>query len=365
MKRAVIITNIPAPYRVDFFYYLQTWTQGMDFYVIYSSRSEDNRKWEIEEKKIKNSVFLESATIKIKKRYDTKYIHIPKNVKKTLEHLRPDVVIGSEYNPTIIQAVRYCRKHGIPYVSWTDGTLFSERNINFVQKSLRKYVIRSAAAYIASSTKSKEAQEFYGAASDKIRISYLTVDIDKYQQEHSLVEEPRLLCVGSLIERKGVDLLLHACGRVRQPWRLALAGQGPEEEELRRLAESLGIDDRVEFLGHLSREELLEEYKKSLALVLPTREDCFALVILEAMCSGLPIVCSKYADGAFDLIADGRTGYIVDPFDETAFALRLDRMLRDPKEAWQMGEDGRKRTEKFHFSCAAKGFMEAVYLALQ
>ena len=141
--------------------------------------------------------------------------------------------------------------------------------------------------------------------------------------------------------------------------------QGPEEEELRRLAESLGIDDRVEFLGHLSREELLEEYKKSLALVLPTREDCFALVILEAMCSGLPIVCSKYADGAFDLIADGRTGYIVDPFDETAFALRLDRMLRDPKEAWQMGEDGRKRTEKFHFSCAAKGFMEAVYLALQ
>ena len=104
-------------------------------------------------------------------------------------------------------------------MSWTDGTLFSERNINRLQKALRKYVIRSAAAYIASSTKSKEAQQFYGADSDKIRISYLTVDVDRYRQERCRTQERRLLCVGSLIERKGMcpytgaDILASGFGR--------------------------------------------------------------------------------------------------------------------------------------------------------
>lgn len=67
MVKAVIITNIPAPYRVDFFYYLQTRIRETEFYIIYSSAAEDNRSWKVEQEKIKKSVFLKSATIKIKK----------------------------------------------------------------------------------------------------------------------------------------------------------------------------------------------------------------------------------------------------------------------------------------------------------
>ncbi|MCI8557484.1 MAG: glycosyltransferase family 4 protein [Lachnospiraceae bacterium] len=366
MKRAVIITNIPAPYRVDFFYYLQTQVPEMKFYIIYSSTTEDNRRWEVNQEKIKNSFFLESFTIKVKKRYDTKYIHIPRGVRQALDRIRPDVVIGSEYNPTIIQAVCYCKRRGIPYVSWTDGTLFSERNINRFQKVLRKYVICSAAAYIASSTKSKEAQQFYGADSDKIRISYLTVDVDRYRQERCRTQERRLLCVGSLIERKGMDLLLRACARIQEQtsWHLVLAGQGPEEAGLRRLAKSLGIEEKVEFLGYLNQKELLQEYERSFCLVLPTREDCFALVILEAMCSGLPVICSRYADGAYDLIEEGINGYIVDPLDGASFTQKIEALLKDPDEAWLMGERAREMAEKFRFSSVSQGFLEAVGLAL-
>ena len=146
MKHVAIITNIPAPYRVDFFDYLKKNYTDYQFTIIYSSKNEDNRKWDIEQEKMNTSVFLESKTIKIKKRYDTKYIHIPWGVADVLDRIAPDVVVGSEYNPTIIQALQYCRKKEIPFVSWTDGTLFSERNINFVQKFLRKYVIKHAAS---------------------------------------------------------------------------------------------------------------------------------------------------------------------------------------------------------------------------
>ena len=360
MKHVAIITNIPAPYRVDFFDYLKKNDTDYQFTIIYSSKNEDNRKWDIEQEKMNTSVFLESKTIKIKKRYDTKYIHIPWGVADVLDRIAPDVVVGSEYNPTIIQALQYCRKKEIPFVSWTDGTLFSERNINFVQKFLRKYVIKHAASYIASSTKSKEAQIFYGAQEDKSHVSFLAVDIEKYIQEPGGQGNGKILCVGSLIERKGIDLLLKALAKVKRDYSLYLAGDGAEKASLKELAEELKISDKVHFLGQLNRDELLKHYADSDLFILPTREDCFALVILEAMCSGLPIVCSKYADGAYDLIEEGKNGFIVDPYDETGFAESIEKVLGSKELRDDMKKNSNEILERFRFANIAKGYMEAI-----
>lgn len=360
MKHVAIITNIPAPYRVDFFDYLKKNDTDYQFTIIYSSKNEDNRKWDIEQEKMENSVFLESKTIKIKKRFDTKYIHIPWGVGKVLDQLAPDVVVGSEYNPTIIQALQYCKKKKIPFISWTDGTLFSERNINFVQKFLRKHVIRHASAYIASSTRSKEAQIFYGASEEKCHVSLLAVDIQKYIQEPCGQGKGKIICVGSLIERKGIDLLLKAAAKVKSQWSLYLAGEGAEKENLKKQAEVLGISGKVYFLGQLNREELLRHYADSDLFILPTREDCFALVILEAMCSGLPIICSRYADGAYDLIEEGKNGFIVDPYDTDGFAESIEKVLGSKELRADMKKNSKEILEKFRFANIAKGYMEAI-----
>ncbi len=360
MKRVAIITNIPAPYRVDFFDYLQKNYTDYDFTIIYSSKNEDNRQWEIEQEKMNHSVFLESKTIKIKKRFDTKYIHFPVGVSKVLDKISPDVVVGSEYNPTVIQALQYCKRKKIPFVSWTDGTLFSERNINGIQKFLRKHVISRADSYIASSTKSKEAQIYYGADEKKCHVSLLAVDVEKYIQKSQERKKGKIFCVGSLIERKGVDLLLKALTRVNSEFELYLAGDGSEKENLRDLAKSLGIGSKVHFLGQLNREELLKHYAESELFVLPTREDCFALVILEAMCSGLPIVCSKYADGAYDLIDEGKNGFIVDPYDEDRFAESIENVLKDRELQLTMQKHSEEIIEKFRFAKIAKGYIGAI-----
>lgn len=360
MKHVVIITNIPAPYRVDFFDYLQKNYTDYRFTIIYSSKNEDNRSWKVDETKMNNCVFLDSKTIKIKKRYDTKYIHIPWGVSKVLDKIKPDVVVGSEYNPTIIQAVAYCKRKKIPYVSWTDGTLFSERNINFVQKFLRKYVISRADAYIGSSTKSKEAQIFYGADEEKCHISFLAVDVEKYIQKPQGQGKGKILCVGSLIERKGVDLLFNALANVESAFNLYLAGSGNEKDNLARLAKELNIENQVHFLGQLSREELLKHYADSDLFVLPTREDCFALVILEAMCSELPIVCSKYADGAYDLIEEGKNGFVADPYDTKAFAEKIEKLLKDEELCEAMRNQSKEVLDKFRFANISKGYMKAI-----
>ena len=365
MKHVAIITNIPAPYRVDFFDFLQKNYKDYQFTIIYSSKNEDNRSWKIDESKMNNCVFLNSQTIKIKKRYDNYYLHIPVGVSKALEDIRPDVVVGSEYNPTILQALCYCRKKKIPFVSWTDGTLFSERNRNFIQKFLRRFVISRADAYIGSSTKSKEAQIYYGADEKKCYVSLLSVDVDKYIQRPQGTGNGKILCVGSLIERKGVDLLLNALSKTLNPFELYLAGGGEEMENLKKMAKELGISEYVHFLGQLSREELLVHYANSDLFVLPTREDCFALVILEAICSGLPIVCSKYADGAYDMIEHGKNGFIIDPYDTTDFVEKIDQLLRNQELAQKMRKESEKVIDKFRFASIAQGYLAAIENSLE
>lgn len=363
-KHIVIISNIPAPYRVDFFDYLSKNYTDCRFTIVYSSKNEDNRSWKIDQEKMQNSVYLESKTIKIKKKLDTRYVHIPWGVGKLLKQLSPDVVVGSEYNPTILLALHYCKRHRIPYVSWTDGTLFSERNFGKVQLWSRKHVIKHADAYIASSTKSKEAQIYYGAAEEKCHISYLTVDVEKYLQKPQGQGSGKILCVGSLIERKGVDLLLKALAKVNADYHLYLAGDGCEKITLEELAKELGIYEKIHFLGQLTREELVKQYADSDLFVLPTREDCFALVILEALCSSLSVVCSKYADGVYDLLEDGVNGFVVDPYDAEQFAKVIEDVLTNDKLRGAMQNSSSKIVDKFRFENVAKGYMEAIESAL-
>lgn len=364
MKRVAIITNIPAPYRVDLFYYLQQNTKEYEIHIFYASRNEDNRNWEIEEEKMENTHFLDSYTVKIPGKYDTKYIHISKGVAKALKELQPSVVIGSEYNPTVLQALQYCRRKKVPYISWTDGTLHSERNINIIQRWLRRYVISHASAYLASSTKAKEAQLAYGADEKKCFISYLTVDLDKYFVKPEQREQNRILCVGSLIERKGYDLLFKSLVGIEETYTLAIAGSGSEEKALRELADKLGIADHIEFLGYLSQPELKKEYARSGIFVLPTREDCFALVVLEAMCAGLPVVCSCYADGAYDLVEEGKNGFIVDPYHTEKLRNCIQKLLQNPEYAAEMGKNSLMNLEQFRFEQVSKGIFDAIACVL-
>lgn len=359
MKPVAIITNIPAPYRVDLFNYLQQHTEKYEIHIFYASRNEDNREWKIEEEKLLNTHFLDSYTIKIPYCFDTKYIHISKGIKVELKNLHPAIVVGAEYNPTALQALQYCREQKIPYISWTDGTLHSERNIGRVQKMLRKYIIRHARAYLASSSKAREAQIFYGANPNSCFVSFLTVDLEKYKVESLEREKGRILCVGSLIKRKGIDLLFSALQGVEVEYTLVLVGNGVEEQNLKKLTRELEIDNKVEFLGYLSREQLKREYAKSSIFVLPTREDCFALVILEAMCAGLPVVSSKFADGAYDLIEEGKNGYIIDPYQTEKFQKCIQSLLNNPKQAKRMGQASEEKLAQFRFEEVSKGFWEA------
>lgn len=359
MSKIVFITNIPAPYRVDLFYYLQTQVKEHSFHVIYTSAGEDNRSWTVQEEKMQNTWILNTRVVKLRGKLDTRYIHLPGNVGGVLNKLAPDVVIASEYNPAALQAMFWAKTRSKKFIHWTDGTLHSERNIGKVQKLTRKIICGNADACIASSTKAKEKLLAWGVPEEKIFISLLTVDISRYRNVQRAPVPGRMLYVGSMIPRKGLDLLVDALAYVGCDFELRIVGNGTSEQiaKLKATAEKHGILDKLVFCGFLQGDALTEEYRKAQVFVLPTREDCFGLVLLEAMCAGVPIVASKYADGAYDIVEEGRNGYIADPFTPEAFGKNIEKAFTMESGCREFST---ARTEQFTFSAVSKGFLDAI-----
>lgn len=87
-------------------------------------------------------------------------------------------------------------------------------------------------------------------------------------------------------------------------------------------------------------------------------------MILEAMCASLPVISSKYADGAFDLVEEGKNGYIIDPEDTETFAKTIDDAFADEGQLSRMGRYSYEKAHEFAFAEVAKGCIEALEYTL-
>ncbi|QHE88543.1 glycosyltransferase [Hydrogenophaga sp. BPS33] len=123
-------------------------------------------------------------------------------------------------------------------------------------------------------------------------------------------DQPQILYVGQLIPRKRVDLLLTAFSQFGQPQaQLRIIGKGAEEQNLRQLAQQLGVADRVQFSPGMPNADTVAAMAEADVLVLPSRFDGWGAVVNEALMVGTPVICSDRC-GASDLIEDGRNGYV-------------------------------------------------------
>ena len=154
---------------------------------------------------------------------------------------------------------------------------------------------------------------------------------------------PIVLFVGRLVPYKGVDVLLRAMTGVRAA--AVIVGDGPLRQVLEHQAASLGVSDRVFFLGSLPEDTLARWYEHCDLLALPstTKAEAFGLVQLEAMARGKPVVSTRIESGVPWVNEDGRTGRTVPPNDADALRDAIVQILQTPGLRDQMGEAGRKR----------------------
>lgn len=177
-----IITNMPSPYRLDLFCFLQKEYKNLNFTIIYTKENSNDRVWTIDKEKMNNSYILKSKSIKKRQGLETRTIDLPKGVFKILNKINANVVIAWEYNFAALSSLVWCKLHKKKYIHLTDGTLYSERNITRLQKFMRKAIIKRCDAAIASSSKSIEKLLSYGIPREKIFLSLLTVNIEKFNE---------------------------------------------------------------------------------------------------------------------------------------------------------------------------------------
>ena len=154
-----------------------------------------------------------------------------------------------------------------------------------------------------------------------------------------------ILTVASLERRKGIGTLMRALSRLRNEHveaRLEIIGSGEDQSRLELEMSLLGLDERVTFRGHMSDNHLLQALGKADIFALPSLQEGFSQVLLEAMASWLPVVASDVSAIPETV---GHAGILVPPGDARSLASALRLLIEDPARRQEMGRKGRERVE--------------------
>lgn len=159
-----------------------------------------------------------------------------------------------------------------------------------------------------------------------------------------------ILYAGQIIRGKGVDVLLEALARVKEPFECIILGDGNHKAYCEELNRKLGLESKVHFKGFVPQEELKSYYKECSVVALSSVwPEPIATIGLEVMRYALPVVAFD-AGGIKDWLEDGNNGYLVPWMDRDAFATRIDELLKNKQKAREMGENGlRLVSERYDF----------------
>jgi len=214
--------------------------------------------------------------------------------------------------------------------------------------------LRNADRIVTTSPKLRDKSRILKPHLDKTMVIPLSVDLDTIDSMGKEAvgpmgndESPTILFVGRLNYYKGIEYLLDAVASIDMPVKLLVVGEGDRRQTLEQLAHSLGIDDEVKFLGAVNESTLHACYAQSSFFVLPSVEssEAFAIVQLEAMAYGLPVINTNLPTGVPWVSLDGETGTTVPPRDSEALAAAIEDLLTDTERRNSYGRAARERVE--------------------
>jgi len=152
-----------------------------------------------------------------------------------------------------------------------------------------------------------------------------------------------VLGVGRLDKLKRFDLLIRAMAQTTNGVRCKIAGTGPMRDEVEQLIADLGLSDRVEMLGWVDDDRLLDLYANCGAVYYAPYDEDYGYVTLEAFKSGKPVLTAEDSGGVLEFVVDGENGFICDHRDPGAFGKRIDELLGDPELARRLGHAGKEK----------------------
>ncbi len=173
-----------------------------------------------------------------------------------------------------------------------------------------------------------------------------------------------ILFAGQIIRGKGVDVLLQSLSKVRTPFQAIILGEGNHRARCERLAQRLGLADRVTFKGYVSPDQISGFYlQASVFAVSSLWPEPFGMVGPEAMRYGLPVVAFD-AGGIGEWLINGENGYLVTWGNTDEYAARIDELLQNKDLGRALGRNGRDRVNRVYDSRHQVNVLEGLFGSL-
>lgn len=352
----VIVTNIPAPYRLPV-YDLLTCEPDIDLHVVYCSGREPDREWNFGQAGFAHSFLNESFV-----RYRGRFIHINHDVWSALNRLRPDVVVTTGFNPTHLLAYAWARWQGARHVAMTDGTLEFEAQLTGVHRWVRQHVYAHTAAFIGASEGSMRLYRSYGIADEVMFKSHLCANNALFQAAPPQPKQYDLIFCGRFDSAKNPFFAQEvAQGVARQLGRrvsIVFVGSGGLEAEMRVRARDMADEVETVFAGFARQEALPAWYGAARIFLFPSQRDAWGVVANEACAAGVPVLVTEAAGVANELVRHGENGYVL-PLDVRLWAEASTRLLTDSTLMAAMAARCREIVGDYSYANAAHGIAQA------
>lgn len=361
--KVLFCTNLPSPYRVDFFNKLG---QQCSLTVCYERHTASNRdaKWTAEQAKSFQEVYLPLKPLGEESGFGGA-------MRRFIRDNAFDKIFLSNYNsPACMEAIAYCRWKKIPYCMEYDGGLFKEDNR--LLRMLKQWLLKPAQKHYTTCNTHIAYLRSLGVTEESIVkypfSSLSEADMEKneplgvaekveHRKKLGFSGKTVILAVGQFIPRKGFDVLMESARRIPKEVDVCFVGGQPTEDYL-RMKEEYGLDN-VRFVGFCEKTNLAEYYHAADLFVLPTRTDIWGLVVNEAMSFGLPVVTTDRCAAGIELIENGVNGYVLPVDDVDTLADVLRDLCENPAKITKMGQAARKCIERYTVENMAAAHIEA------
>lgn len=290
-------------------------------------------------------------TVKIQSGYNQGFIKASPAIAIELMRFRPKVIFTSGFSIWTIFSIILKPLGGWRVVVVYDGSSPTVDYRNSKMRTiLRRIISYFTTAFVTNSQGGKTyLSEFLGAKSEKVFARPYQVpdpvallkQPEPAEFDLARLQQPTFFFTGQIIPRKGLDQLLQACKILRDRgcdnYTLLVAGDGEQKPELEAFCQVQGLEKRVHWLGWVDYGQLGAYFRQIDVFILPTLEDVWGMVVLEAMAFGKPILCSKWA-GASELIIEGENGYLFHPEDPQNIARLMQQLIERPQLIASLGE---------------------------
>jgi hypothetical protein len=275
------------------------------------------------------------------------YVHFQYGLWHELKTWQPEIVLSSEVGFRTLFCFMYGLRMKIPVIPWLCASMHTERNNDFLRDNFRRLILAKVPCVCTNLTEGTEyLVKGLGVSETKIFQTPYVIDVAEFNRKILSVKEQSLelrrllglrgtvfLYVGQMIPRKGLNELARGIAAVdkdllRDSSFLFVGGRLPDDIKSSLMEQGVHLVE----VPFVQPRDLPQYYALSDVFVFPSLEDEWGIVLNEAAAAGLPIIASKFAAAAADLVEENVNGFVIDPHDPGQVAAAIEKFAIMPQE---------------------------------